>query len=279
MPVTNKHDFRPWLLYASTTESMIPWDWLAESRDSAPCLSERERTEMLLQAVNGDWIPFREWTRLCGAPLKNPMLRQEGGRVPAGKKPIPMGGIGPFPGADPVAVTPPTPTPAGTGGRYNGPWDEQWIPLVGEAREPLRAALQALIREPETAVPEIAKNITSISSGRVLRVTEISERGVLRDRVIAHSIGAALIFALGLILDPHKPYRRQLRQCALPAPECGRFAFGDPPQTRGQPPNFYCSDEHRGKHRKQQNSERAAASRAGVSVEKYRKRKMKGGKQ
>jgi hypothetical protein len=231
MPVTNKYDFRPAMLYACTTESLIPWEWISESRNSGPFMSERERADLLLNAVNGDWLRVREWARFCGAPLSNLKFQ--------------------------ISVE-------------GSSWDDQKVPLVDQARDPLRATLEAVMREPETAIP-IEKSAAAITDGRVIRITEVSEHGVPRDRIIAHSIGPALIFALGLILDPDKPYRRLLRQCAM----CKRFAFGPPPETRGQPPNYYCSDEHRDTHRRQQNRERQAARRAGLGVERFRKRKIR----
>ncbi|HEX3948224.1 MAG TPA: hypothetical protein VHW95_00070 [Steroidobacteraceae bacterium] len=252
--MTNKYDFRPSLLYGSTTESMIPWEWLANSGETAPSLTERERVDMLLRAVNGDWLSVPEWTRMCGAPL-NTVLPPSS---PEAKE------LSKFWAAH-------SNPESGTNSRS---WEDQRVPLMDQARESLYAALSAVISEPETAVPEIAKNVAGILDRRVIRVTELSEHGVLRDRIIAHSPGAALVFALGLILDPEKPYRRRLRQCALPV--CSRFAIGVPPETRGQPPNFYCPETtHSDDHRKQRNKERAAASRAGVPVEKYRKRKMR----
>jgi hypothetical protein len=234
MSVT-KHDFVPALLYASTTESLIPWDWISESRSAGLFMAERERAQTLLRAVNGDSLPVREWGRFCGAPLNNPMFR--------------------------VSVE-------------GSSLDDLRVALLDQAKNPLRAALEAVIHDPEAAIPEIGRNAAAITDGRVVRITEISEHGVLRERVIAHSIGSALIFALALVIDLGKPYRKALRQCALPA--CSRFALGDPPETRGQPPNFYCpKTDHRVSHRRQQASERQAARRSGVTVRTFRKRKMR----
>jgi hypothetical protein len=230
-----RHDFRPALLYAAATDTLIPWDWITTSRDSAPFMVERERVRMLLDAVNGEWIQVNDWSRLCGARLDGGPIRVDSSSWKA--------------------------------------WSAQRIPLVEEARRPLRAALEGLLRDPENAVPEVRANILSITDGRVISIREVSHDGVQRDRVIAHSIGAALIFSLGLVFDPGKPYRRELRQCALP--RCGKFALGKPSERRGQPANFYCLHDHRSEYRKQQNRERAAASRAGVSVERYRQRQSK----
>ncbi len=236
--VTDPYDFRAVVLYAGATDSMIPWDWISQSKGFGTFMTEHERVEMLLDAVNGERLLVKEWTRLCGAPLK---------------------------GA--IEVVPPTE------GSSTWVWEEQRVPLIQQARDSLREALEGILREPEKAVPEITENVAKIVDGRVIRVTEISELGVPRDRMIAHSIGAALIFALTLVLDDGRPYRRLLRQCALPA--CGRFALGTPPKTRGMPSNFYCSDEHRRTHRRQQATERQAAYRAGLPVALMRLRKLR----
>lgn len=230
-----RHDFRPALLYAAATDTLIPWDWITTSRQSAPSMVERERVSMLLDAVNGEWIQVSDWSRLCGARL-------DGGPIRVDSSSWEM-------------------------------WSAQRIPLVEEARRPLRAALEGFLRDRDNAVPEVRANIAAITDGRVISIREMSQDGAQRDRVIAHSIGAALIFSLGFVFDLGKPYRRELRQCALPS--CGKFALSIPSEQRGQPANFYCSDDHRNEHRKLQNRERTAASRAGMTVERYRQRRAR----
>src|SRR5882724_2139304 len=215
-------------LYANTTESLIPWDWLDKSRTPELLMDERERVEALLQAANGQGLTLREWNRLCGAPLTGVTI-------------------------------------AGS--------DTLRIPLMDKARLSLRAALEAAVRTPESSIAEINQNAKAIAADRVISVPGFSDRGEPRDRIIAHSIGPALIYALRLLLDPgkpdpDKPFRRCLRQCAYA--DCGRFGLTVPPESRGQPPNFFCSDDHQERYRKKQNLERAAASRAEMSVEKYR---------
>ncbi|MGH9644843.1 MAG: hypothetical protein ACRD3Q_20765 [Terriglobales bacterium] len=227
----NKYDFRPWLLYGATTQTLIPWEWISESRDSETFMNENERAKALLRAVNGDSLTVEEWHRFCGARLQGGLLRMEA-----------MGSN----------------------------WERQRVPLIDEAKLPLRAALEAAMREAETAISEIQRNSSVITDSRVLRVLELSKDGVPRDRVIAHSIGPALIFALSIIVDRDKPYRRLLRQCEWPS--CGNFAFDSPPETPGQPPNYYCSDKHQLNHRRERAKERQAAHRAGVSVEAFRSR-------
>lgn len=217
---TEIRDLRAFLLYQMTTETRIPWEWIQQTKGSEHCMTERERVEMLLRAVNGDGFPRRDWERLCGAPL-NAQAFVTGGDLTV--------------------------------------FDKPGVPLIDSARTALRGALEGIRREPDRAIPEIAANTKRILDGRVIRIAEISKLGVPRDRVIAESVGSALVFALTLVLDRERPYRRLLRQCALD--ECGRFALGKPPKTRGMPPNFYCSEEHRDAYRRQQAAERQAAYR------------------
>ncbi len=233
MSVTNEiRDLRAWMVHQMTTDSMIPWEWIKQSKGTDLFMAEREQVEMLLRVVNGERFQLREWERLCGAPL-------DAKRFVTG---------------DP------------------GVFDKPGVALWDNAQVPLRAALEGILREPATAVPEIAGNALKILDGRVIRVMEISG-GVPRDRMIAESIGSALIFALTLVLDPQRPYRRLLRQCALT--QCGHFALGVPPKTRGMPANFYCIEDHRIAHHRQQSAERQAAYRAGISVDAMRRRKTR----
>ena len=222
------------LLYATSTESLIPWDWLEASRVQQLLMTDWKRVDMLLRAVNGESIRVQEWTRLCGAPLASPMfnITIEGTKL---------------------ADLP--------------------VPLMDQAKRALRGALEGIIRDEETAVPEIDKNLAAIVAGKVITVEEESERGVPRERVIAHSVGAALAHSLRIVVDPEKPFIRRLQQCALP--ECGRFALVKPPSGRGQPPKHYCSEAHRKRHRKEQFKEWKAANRLGMDIEQYRAKKAR----
>jgi len=193
------------LLYACTTDSLIPWDWLEESRNQRLLMTEWERVETLLRAANGERLRVREWSRLCGAPLG-----------------------GPF--------------------KLDRKLADLQVPLIEKARQPLRDAIGAAVRHREETVPEISKNTAAILADRLITVQ--GEPDALRERVIAHSIGAALLHALRLAIDPAKPFQRRLRQCGLP--ECARFALGKPPSGKGQPPTHYCSVLHKERHRKQQ---------------------------
>jgi hypothetical protein len=150
------------------------------------------------------------------------------------------------------------------------------VPLWEPQRLELRDSLEWAVRDPDAAISQIADASIEVTDCNVISVTERADEGGLRERIIAHSIGPALVHALSIVLDAHKPYRSLLRQCQWS--ECGAFAIGKPPTTQGQPPNHYCNDEHRDSHRKQLGRERKAASRAGLSVDKFRKRKTRDAK-
>jgi hypothetical protein len=219
------------LLYAATTESLIPWDWLEKSRAAVPRMTEWERVTLLLNAVNGERISVEEWERLCGAPLTLPLAAGDAVRNELLQRPL---------------------------------------PLHETARNSLRAALEAILREPETVVDDIGKNSAAIMLGHVLTVPELSKHGAREDLVIAHSIGAALIYTLRLVLDPERPYRKRLKQCGLK--ECGCLGLAKPPSERGQPQKYYCSSQHRSEHRKAQARDWTAAARIGRDVGDYRAR-------
>ncbi len=196
------------LLYACTTESMIPWEWLEESRDPKLLMTEWERVDVLLRAVNGKRLSVREWSRLCGAPLGGP-LKIGGGKLL-----------------------------------------DLELPLMKQASMSLRKALEGIIsRRRGEAAAVIDKNAVAMLRGRLIVVDEAPVQDVPRQRVIAHSIGPALLHSLLLVIDPGRPFRRRLRQCAWPT--CGHFALGKPPSGKGQPPKHYCSKSHKEQHRKE----------------------------
>jgi hypothetical protein len=207
-------------LYFGSTESMVPWEWLQDSRDKRFLMTEHERVAMLLKAVNGESFAVPEWARLCGAPLLDAefVIKKDGKML------------------------------------------DVVIPLFVQAKTALRSALTGIIDEADAAVPTITKNLREILRGRVLTVPDESTLGVPRDRVIAHSPGAALAYALRLVLDPNKPFRRQLRQCTYS--DCGNFALVKPPSTRGKPRDYFCSAEHDAEHAKKQGRERKRKQRS-----------------
>ena len=226
------YDFRPTLLYQARTDA-ISWAAISGARSPDLYMGEKERVEMLLSAANGESFLVHDWHRFCGARLT-------GGPIHVDES-------------------------------SSSVWEKQRVPLVEEARVPLRTALEELLHKRDAAVPAIERKLAAITHGRVLRVMEVSEDGEPRDWRIAESIGVAVIDALRLLLTTD--YRVRLRQCA--SPTCGKFAFGTPPRTRGQPPSFYCSAEHRDSDRRRQSTERQAASRAGMAVERFRKRQIR----
>ena len=147
------------------------------------------------------------------------------------------------------------------------------VPLVDAALPALRGALDRIIEDPDTATAEISANVANILNGEVVTFPEfavVDGDWTKQERVVASSIGPALIYALSLVLDPRLEFGRLLRRCQLD--ECSRFAFGEEPRTPGQPPNFYCNNDHRDLHKRAQTRERVAASRAGVSVATWRRK-------
>jgi hypothetical protein len=229
MTVTSHEQLLSWSLYQARTDSQIDWEKLKQLRDRVPLLNDRERCELLLRAVNGDALPVDDWHRLVGAPLS--------------------------PGA--VAFS----MPKGA-----------LVPLYEDARAPLRAALERVVADPYTAKEAITGNASQILKGSVIELPAHVRSGrkwVKRRRVVAESLGPALIHALDLFLDDPEKLGSLLRRCMLP--ECGKFAMGQPPTTRGQPRNFYCTREHQRKHARLAGKERSAAHRAGKTVEEWRK--------
>jgi hypothetical protein len=212
------------LLYAATTDSMVPWTWLDES-SGGWSMPPDERLKTLLHAVNGEPLPVRQWTRFVGAPLSAPLA-------------------------------------------WDTSMDDVAIPLPERVRLALRAALEAVISEPDKAVPEIVANTKKIVTGRVITVPDLSLQG---ERVIAHSIGGALSHALRLLIDSNE--HRRLRKCHHGA--CGRFALVALPTTRGKPPKYFCSSEHRAEHRKGLWLDSTRAYRKGVTVAQYRRQQAR----
>lgn len=261
MPVTKRdpYDFRGVLLYGATTDA-VPWDLIGKSRTEGWSLPWPERVDLFFRFVNAEAVKVRDWHRFCGArlTLSGPLQPiKAGDAVP---------GVGPLPWADhPIATV-----------DMLAAWEKQpGVRLPESVIAPLREALNALIddREHSTVSDLLRAYCREITNGRVLTVTEFSAGREARDWVIAQGMGPALIFTLQSMLDP--PCRGLLRRCALES--CGRFALGEPRTTKGQPPNFYCSNEDRDEHRRQQQRERAAASRRREPVQKYRKRQIRRG--
>jgi hypothetical protein len=221
------------LLYGATTKSPIPWEWLSQSRKERLLMTEGERAHMFLRAMNGESLRVREWERFCGAPLALPAISFKGDRAT---------------------------------------WEDLPIPLLERARLPLKQALEAVIRSPDEAIPEIDGNATAITRDKVIRISEKFESSAPRDRVIAHDIGVAMADALRLILDTGKPFRKRLRQCEYT--QCAHFAFGEPPSTKGRPRAFFCPEtDHGARRKKELQNEWAAAHRQGKTVDEWRAQK------
>jgi hypothetical protein len=141
--------------------------------------------------------------------------------------------------------------------------------LFEHAIPPLRASLDRIVEHPKTAIIDIGSSLAKIIDGEYFVFPEVEFDGqafVERERVVATSLGIALAYALKLFLNPE--IGGLLRKCGWQ--ECGRFALGEPPKTSGQPPTFYCDDEHRRADILRQARERVAAKRVGMTVGKWR---------
>jgi hypothetical protein len=218
------------MLYASTTESRIPWRWLAESRKGLLLLTEWERVEMFLRAINGESLKVREWTRFCGAPLTVPGFTIKGDAAK---------------------------------------WEDLPIPLFEIPRLRLKETLEAVIRSPDHAIPEIDRNAKTLTRSRVLTVSEEFAPGTPRDRVLAHDVASALIYALRLVLDKDKPFWKRLQQCEFSG--CGRFVLAKPHGGKGRPRDYSCpGTDHGAQRKKELQNEWAAAHRDGKTVEEWR---------
>lgn len=158
------------------------------------------------------------------------------------------------------------------------PWsigtDVEATGVFEDALLPLKAALQRVVDDAETAITAFGKNVAGLLNSNIVVVPELTavrRRWQVTEHVIARSPGEALVYALSLFADPTKAFGRELDRCGLDA--CGRFAFVPPPSTRGNPANYYCSDDHRLEDERAQSRERAAAKRAGMSIAAWRKRR------
>jgi hypothetical protein len=120
------------------------------------------------------------------------------------------------------------------------------VPLFARARDALCASLQRVLDDPETAIDDVGGNTARIVNSHVIVIPEvrvISGKWIRRERILARSPAEALVYALNLFLDPELDFGKYLRRCNLDS--CKRFAIGDPPLGRGQPPKYFCKDAHR----------------------------------
>lgn len=114
-------------------------------------------------------------------------------------------------------------------------------------------------------------NSAAIGNNNVVALPEkavIDGRWTYAERILARSPAEALSYALDLFLDPEKEFGTNLRRCCREG--CGRFGLAKPQTTPGYPPNYYCTPEHRGEHKRKQAVERARANREHMTVEEYR---------
>lgn len=80
----------------------------------------------------------------------------------------------------------------------------------------------------------------------------------VQHRILAADTRAGMHYALALLLDPSRPYGKDLCQCQLE--ECGRFFFQIKPPT-GRPQRRYCCSDHMDKAHELNSGERVRKSR------------------
>jgi hypothetical protein len=90
-------------------------------------------------------------------------------------------------------------------------------------------------------------------------------------RLLARDGWAAITFAMTLFFDAKRTFGRDLCRCKLE--DCGKFFFVKPLKKRGRPRRDYCTPAHAKAAYDRQLRERVAASRAGLSVAEWRRRK------
>jgi hypothetical protein len=224
MSVTDLNELAADVLWNSTTGGVVDWQSVRDALNAVEPLTSRERCELLLKCANGDALTAAEWSSLVGAPL-SPNV------------------VGPLTlGLSPLGVRAPK-----------------------DARKALIAVLEQIGGEWDPpGAPH--KNAAEIVNGNVLVMPELSVKKVRgrtervrRSRVLARSPGEALIYALNLMLDPTREFAAELRRCTLTA--CGRFALERAPSGPGQPPNYFCCDEHRVEYKREQTRKRVAQHR------------------
>jgi len=80
-------------------------------------------------------------------------------------------------------------------------------------------------------------------------------------------------YGILLLLDDSQPWGRRFFRCQLAS--CNALFIAPPPKSKGQFRFKYCSPEHQREADKAKSVERVTASRLGITVAEYRKRKHK----
>ncbi len=137
-------------------------------------------------------------------------------------------------------------------------------PIPHEVAIPLCAALGRVVENAATAINEIGKNIAAYQNGHIVTLPAfdvVGRKWVSKpDHVAAETPGDALLYALSLFVDPARGLGKRLRRCAWV--ECGRFRFVGRPIGPGQPPTYYCNEQHQANGIKHYERTRKATARA-----------------
>lgn len=116
------------------------------------------------------------------------------------------------------------------------------IRLPREIRAQLEADLARFVDGSPGVRDRIAATAAALAARSVLIAPTWRGKAGRADRVIAHSAGGGLAYALWLATDPAGPWRDALSRCQLSS--CLRFFLRPDPVGPGAPRRAFCRDEH-----------------------------------
>lgn len=121
--------------------------------------------------------------------------------------------------------------------------DGRHVALPEDARVGLVASLRLIVEGRPADRTALANDAASIAASNVIISPEFSPKHGRRDRVIATGMPGAIAFGLWLLLDPKRPFGRDLCRCQYS--ECLQFFFKRPAAGGvGAPGRRYCSASH-----------------------------------
>jgi len=138
---------------------------------------------------------------------------------------------------------------------------EHMNPQLMELRGRLEQQLEVIRADGKRARVELADQVRDAGGRIAIRPTYLmTAKGVqIYYRHFPLDLEAAIGFGLLLLLDPTRPYGKNLCRCKLKS--CRRF-FLAIKKTTGRPRRQYCSEEHLDAARRETNLERVRRSRA-----------------
>jgi hypothetical protein len=119
----------------------------------------------------------------------------------------------------------------------------QFMASFAPEREAFRSALTAIVMKDTT--PALVADWRRRAEGLILLPTfgqgHVSYRLIVIE-YFSPPLGAQFAYVLLLLLDPERPFGRDLCQCRLEG--CGRFFFTSPNPKGGRPQRLYCNPTH-----------------------------------